>query len=204
VTLEGVEGAGKTSRCNSLVTALEDRGLDVVRTREPGGPAVSEGIRRLLLNPAVLVPPATELLLYLASRAANVELVIRPALGKGRCVVCERYSDSTMAYQVGGRGLDEEAFLQAQRIATGGLRPDVTILLDLDPRIGLKRLGRGRDRIEREALGFHERVRRKYLEMARAEERFLVIDAAMPQDEQDEAILEHVLSRLSTNREFGD
>ncbi|MBD3371035.1 dTMP kinase [Candidatus Fermentibacteria bacterium] len=207
VTLEGVEGAGKTSRCRSLVAALRDRGLNVVRTREPGGPAVAEGIRNLLLDPDIPVPPPTELLLYLAGRAANVELVVRPALEAGSCVVCERYSDSTLAYQVGGRGLDEEAIVRAQTIATGGLTPDVTILLDLDPRIGLARLdseGGGKDRIERESLDFHDRVRRRYLEMARDEDRFLIVDATVPQAEQDAAILEHVMRSINPNTESGD
>lgn len=149
---------------------------------------MAEGIRALLLDTDLDVPPMTEVMLYLASRAANVDLVVRPALEAGRAVVCERYSDATMAYQVGGRRLSEEPVRRANALATGGLVPDLTILLDLSPEEGLRRLGRQgrqRDRIERESLGFHRRVRDYYRRAAEAEDRFLVIDAALPGDEQD-------------------
>ena len=191
ITLEGVEGAGKTTRCRALLSYMQRHGIPHIHTREPGGPPVAEGVRELLLNPDLDIPPMSEVMLYLASRAANVELVVRPALESGRAVVCERYSDATMAYQVGGRGLPEEPVRRANALATGGLVPDLTILLDLSPEEGLSRLGRqGRepDRIERESLEFHRRVRDYYRRTADREDRFLVVDAALSGEEQDRII----------------
>ncbi|MBD3278769.1 MAG: dTMP kinase, partial [Candidatus Aegiribacteria sp.] len=133
ITFEGVEGAGKSTRCRNLIDGLKAKGLPVVHTREPGGPEAAERIRSILLDPELKVTPLTELMLYLASRSSNVDLVVRPALNKGITVVCERFSDATYAYQIGGRGLPETEVVQADRLATGGLVPDLTILLDLDP-----------------------------------------------------------------------
>lgn len=160
---------------------------------------MAEGVRRLLLDPDLTVSPMTEVMLYLASRAANVDLVVRPALHRGEAVVCERYSDATMAYQVGGRGLPEEPVRRADELATGGLVPDLTVLLDLDPEVGMARLGRqgrDRDRIEMESLEFHRRVRRYYLEAASGDERFLLVDASLPGEEQDGTILAAVRELL--------
>ena len=151
ITFEGVEGAGKSTRCRELIRSLERSGIPVLHTREPGGPETSERIRSLLLDPALSIPPVTELILYLASRSSNVELVIRPSLEKSVNVVCERFSDATFAYQIGGRGLPEEPVRKADELATGGLEPDLTIILDLDPEEGFARLnrqGREKDRIE--------------------------------------------------------
>ncbi len=156
-------------------------------------------MRSLLLDPGLEISPMTEVMLYLASRAANVDLVVRPALARGEVVVCERYSDATMAYQVGGRGLPEEPVRRANALATGGLVPDLTILLDLSPETGLARLGRQgrqRDRIEMESLEFHRRVRRYYLELASGEDRFLLVDGRLPGDEQDRMILRVVRELL--------
>ncbi len=200
ITFEGVEGAGKSTRCRELLSRLERSGISVLHTREPGGPPASERIRSLLLDPELLISPLTELMLYLASRASNVDLVIRPALQEGINVICERYSDATFAYQIGGRGLPEKPVKDADSLATGGLVPDMTILLDLDPEEGfarLRRQGREKDRIELEKISFHRRVRQIYLELASNEARYFVIDASQEPDVQDKLIIDSVLSLIS-------
>ena len=207
ITFEGVEGAGKSTRCRKLIGSLERSGISVLHTREPGGPPASERIRSLLLDPELLISPLTELMLYLASRASNVDLVIRPALELGTNVICERYSDATFAYQIGGRGLPEKPVRDADNLATGGLVPDLTILLDLEPEEGFARLcrqGREKDRIELEKISFHRRVRRIYLELASMESRYFVIDAALEPDVQDRLIKDSVMRIISDNNDGGD
>lgn len=207
ITFEGVEGAGKSSRCRELIGRLERSGVSVLHTREPGGPPASERIRSLLLDPDIAISPLTELMLYLASRASNVDLVIRPALKKGINVICERYSDATFAYQIGGRGLPEEPVRDADNLATGGLIPDLTILLDLDPEEGfarLRRQGRKKDRIELEKISFHRRVRQLYLELAEKEVRYLVVDASQEPDIQDRLIKDSVMNIISGNNDGGE
>ena len=206
VTIEGVEGCGKTTRAVSLVESLRngpETGV-VLHTREPGGPPVAEGVRAILLDTALEVPPLTELFLYLASRSANVAMTVAPALEQGYIVVCERFSDATLAYQVGGRGLPREPVEQAIALATDGLVPELTILLDLDPAEGFRRhegTGRSRDRIESESIEFHRRVRDFYLELAAGEpDRFVTVDAAAPQEEQDSVILSAVRRVLDERR----
>lgn len=195
-----MEGAGKSARCAALVDSLGAMGMDVVHTREPGGPPVSEKIRSILLDADLEIAPLTELMLYLASRASNLELLIKPALQAGKHVICERYSDATLAYQVGGRGLPRRPVIQADILATEGFVPDVTILLDIDPAEGFRRIGlQGRvcDRIEKEGLEFHRRVRRQYLDLAEGDSRFMVIDAALAPEKQDRIILARVTGLLS-------
>ncbi len=207
ITFEGVEGAGKSTRCRELIGNLEQSGISVLHTREPGGPPASERIRSLLLDPELLISPLTELMLYLASRASNVDLLIRPALQEGINVVCERYSDATYAYQIGGRGLPEKPVKDADSLATGGLVPDLTILLDLDPEEGfarLRRQGREKDRIELEKISFHRRVRQIYLKLAEEEARYLVIDASLEPEVQDRVIKDSVVRLLSGNNPGGD
>lgn len=188
----------------NLVEVLNGMGLRVVHTREPGGPPAAERIREVLLDPGLDVDPLTELMLYLAARASNVSQVVRPALDEGRHVVCERFSDATLAYQVWGRGLPEDPVREANRLATGGLVPDLTILLDLDPEEGFRRLGRQKrqlDRIENETLEFHRRVRTGYLELASSSKRFFTIDASLPGPEQDRLVLKRVTCLLEGIRE---
>ncbi len=202
ITLEGVEGAGKSTRCHNLVLTLRNEGYDVVHTREPGGPPIAERIRELLLDTEHVVAPLVELMLYLAARAANVHSVIMPALESGKLVVCERFSDATVAYQVWGRGLPEAAVRKAIDLATDGLVPDLTVLLDLDPEEGFRRLDqqqRTLDRIETEKLDFHRRVRQGYLELSKTEPRFYTIDASLPENQQDRLLLEHVIRLLKDN-----
>ncbi len=178
----------------------------MLHTREPGGPPASERIRSILLDPELAVTPLSELMLYLASRALNVDLVIRPSLEKGINVICERYSDATFAYQIGGRGLPEKPVRDADCLATGGLLPDLTILLDLEPEEGFKRLfrqGRKKDRIELENISFHHRVREMYLNMADNDDRYLVIDASAEPDLQDRIIRDSVAGFIISDKYDG-
>jgi dTMP kinase len=187
-TFEGVEGSGKTTQIRRLAAALRKSGQRVAQTREPGGTSLGDAIRSMLLATRNLEMVAeTELFLYLASRAQLCREWIDPALRAGTIVVSDRFADATVAYQGYGRGLDLKLIAMANRAATGGLTPDLTVLLDLDPREGLRRVReRGQvplpapalDRLEAEALDFHDRVRKGYLQLARAEpRRFQIIDA---------------------------
>jgi dTMP kinase len=172
-----VEGAGKSTQIELLRTALEEQGLRVLVTREPGGEPVAEAIRNVLLHTEEHVEPLTELLLFLAARAQITERVIRPALRAGTIVLCDRYLDSTTVYQGHARGLDLEMVRLLNRVATGGQLPDLTIVLDLDERVGIARQA-SRNRMEREDLAFHRAVRQGYLaEAAREPERFHVVNA---------------------------
>jgi len=182
ITFEGVEGCGKTTQIALLHAHLEANGHAVELTREPGGTAIAEAIREILLNPDHSdMGEVTEVLLYAAARAQHVHARIKPALAAGKVVLCDRFADSTTAYQGAGRGIDTQLLEQLHRIATGAIWPQLTFLLDLDPATGLDRVrARGRtDRLEQEALAFHERVREGYLALARREKRrFVVLDAA--------------------------
>lgn len=162
IALEGVEGAGKSTQVKRLEGWLRGRGLDPVVTREPGGTRVGEQTRAILLD-SEQVAPETELLLMLAARSALVADVVRPALEAGRVVVTDRFALSTLAYQAYGRGLPLEEVRAMNRFATGGLEPDLTVLLDVDPSVGMaRRRGGGRDRIERAGEAFHDRVAEAY------------------------------------------
>ncbi len=202
VTLEGVEGSGKTTQAARLGSALGDKGYTVLSTREPGGTETGERIRNILLGSRDgSVGPETELLLYMASRAQHVRDVIYPALQAGHVVICDRFSDATVAYQAGARGISEEAVGALAAVATGGLNPDLTVLLDLPEDEGMARLG-GRggdpDRMEREGRSFHRSVREAYLDIARREpERIKVVNAALSEDEVAAKIMTLVQDALS-------
>lgn len=200
VSFEGPEGAGKSTQAARLAASLEAAGYSVVRTREPGGTPLGDRVRQVvLLEPDLEVAPLTEFLLYSASRHQLVTDVIRPALQEGSVVVCDRFADSSLAYQGAGRGLNPELVREVTWEATGGLRPHVTVLLDLEPRLGLRRAAAkgSLDRLERADLGFHQRVRRAFLRLAEAEpDRFLVVDATRPQDEIADAILAAITGSL--------
>ena len=178
IALEGVEGAGKSTQVRLLEGWLRGRGLDPVLTREPGGTPVGEQARRILLE-SEHVAPETELLLMLAARSALVSEVIRPALDAGRIVVTDRFDLSTLAYQAHGRGLPESEVAALNRFATGDLAPDVTVLLDVDPAVGVaRRGGSARDRIERAGEAFHMRVGEAYRLLARGNERIERVDGS--------------------------
>lgn len=182
ITVEGGEGVGKSTNIAFIADLLRAAGHDVVLTREPGGTALGEAIRGLLLRPDQ--EPITmwaELLLVFAARAQHLAQVIEPALAAGRWVLCDRFTDATYAYQGGGRGLDRTAIAQLEQLVQGGLRPDLTVLLDAPVDIGRERASaRGApDRFEQEQRAFFELVRQEYLQRARREpQRFCVIDAA--------------------------
>jgi dTMP kinase len=207
ITLEGIEGSGKTTQIDRLVEFLEDKGIGCVSTRQPGGTLIGENIRSILLDPAnSALAPLTELLLYMADRAQHIHELIRPALMNGKTVVCDRYFDATLVYQGFARGLSIELIGQLHQLLFDDLKPDVTFLLDLSPQVGLERawqqLNNGQrsgdeSRFEAEALAFHEKVRAGYLELARLEpDRFRIVDAAQSQDKVFAALREIVLSIL--------
>jgi dTMP kinase len=189
VTFEGGDGTGKTTQIHALDSYLIAHGCPSIVTREPGGNSLGKLVRRVLLEASDReIAPPTELFLYLADRAQHVSEVIRPAIMAGKVVLCDRYSDSTLAYQGYGRGIDLKLLRQLNDFAEGGVRPDLTFLLDCPVTLGLARTGRRKhkagqpseDRFERERIEFHERVRAGFLELARAEpERFRTVDAAL-------------------------
>lgn len=199
ITVEGTEGVGKTTNMDYVEQWLKSKGIDVLRTREPGGTPLAESIRELLLAPREeVVDPTAELLMVFAARAQHFKQHICPALAEGRWVLCDRFTDATYAYQGAGRGLDVGLIAQLEKVVQGELRPDCTLLLDIDVNVGLERArSRGDlDRFETETITFFERVRACYLSRAKAEEkRFRVVDAGqnLQKVQQD---IDRVLSSL--------
>mgnify|MGYP002621085359 CR=1 FL=1 len=185
IAFEGGEGSGKTTQSRMLAIWLRDQGFDVEQTREPGATKVGMRLRAILLDSAHHgLSARAETMLYAADRAEHVEKVIRPALRRGAMVVCDRYVDSSLAYQGAGRALDKEDVARINEWATGGLVPDLTVLVDVPPEVGLARFASPADRIEAEPLEFHERVRREFRALAAAEpERYLVVDGTLPPEE---------------------
>lgn len=186
ITLEGADGCGKSTQAALLAQALEAAGREVVRLREPGGTPISEKVRALLLDPAnAEMVPECELLLYEASRAQLTRQVIEPALARGAVVLCDRYYDSTYAYQAGGRELPDDLVNAANALGSCGVAPDRTVVLDLDPALAYARAtAAGADRMEAEGLAFQERVRAAYLRLAAAEPaRVRIVDASGEKNE---------------------
>jgi dTMP kinase len=169
ITFEGSEGCGKSTQSKMLFSYLKARGLKVIYLREPGGIKLSEKIREILLNPESRISPLAETLLYMAARAQVVEEIIKPALGSGRIVVCDRFLDSTIAYQGYGLGIDIKLIKSIGNFATQGIKPDLTIFLDLPVKSGLKHRHSCKDRIEQRSFSYHGKVRRGYLALARDE-----------------------------------
>ncbi len=201
VTFEGPEGSGKSTQIHRLAAALAEQGHAVWTTREPGGTRTGEIIRPILLGPrAGPLSAWSEALLFTAARAQLVEEVIRPRLHRGELVLCDRYSDSTVAYQGYGRGIDLETMRRLQAEATGGLTPDLTLLLDLPVEAGLARIPRNaKDRLDRETIAFHQRVYTGYHEMAgREPQRWRQVDASRDPDEVASRVLELALEALHT------
>jgi len=189
ITFEGPEGSGKTTQIELLSEYLEEKGYPVLATREPGGTSIGDQIRAILLDPQnTEMLPASEALLFSAARAQIVKQVIRPHLARGGLVLCDRYADSTLAYQGYGHGLDLETLHTITALATGGLKPDLTIYLDIDIEEGLQRkltaheAGQAEwNRLDQQEAAFHRRVREGYLQMAAREpDRWLIIDATKP------------------------
>ena len=195
IAFEGGEGAGKSTQERLLTDALVARGHVVTRTREPGGTPAGEAIRHVLLSPEYTgLDHRAEALLFAAARGEHVARVVRPALARGEVVVCDRYLDSSVAYQGYGRDLGPERVRDLSLWATGGLLPDLTVLLDIDPAIGLGRFV-DRDRLEAEPLAYHQRVRAGFLALAAADPgRYLVLDAQQDTDAIAEAVLARVLA----------
>ncbi len=199
VTFEGPEGAGKSTAIRTLAAALEQAGHAVLVTREPGAGEFGRKIRALLLDQDEVVPEA-ELLLFLADRANHVENIIRPALAVGTIVLCDRHADSSVVYQGYARGVDIEFLKAGNAFATKGLKPHLTLLFDLDPEVGLKRICDGRDnnRLDREPLEFHQKVRAGFLDLASQEpERWVVLDATKAPEALCSDALVEILDRLS-------
>lgn len=193
ITIEGGEGAGKTTNMSVITRHLASRGVNFIITREPGGTRLAESIRSLLLaEHDEKVCEMTELLLIFAARAQHLNQVILPALHAGKWVISDRFTDATYAYQGGGRGLNEATIAQLEQIVQGSLRPDLTLILDLAPEIGLERARKraALDRFEQEQLEFFTRVRETYRQRAIAEpERCVLVDAVQPLDQVQAAIL---------------
>jgi dTMP kinase len=199
VTFEGGEAAGKTTQSELLAAHLEAGGWHVLRLREPGGTPLGEQVRDLLLNRETEMTSEAELLLFLAARAELVRRVIRPALAEGALVICDRFSDSTYAYQGYGRGLDLDAVRRLDDWATGGLRPDLTVLLDLPVEMSRRRLGPDNDAFEREADAFHDRVRDGYIELSQRDpDRWLVVDGTLDPQAIANVVVEAVQARAAT------
>ena len=202
ITLEGPEGSGKTTAVNFAVNELEKLGYDVVRTREPGGTPISEQIRNVILDKAnTSMDGRTEALLYAASRRQHLVEKVWPALKEGKLVVCDRYLDSSLAYQGGARGLGVDNILNVNLFAMENTFPDLTLLFDIEPEIGLARISKNSERevnrLDLEKLEFHKKVRNTFLELAkRYPERFIIIDASKSMEEVGKATLDAILSRL--------
>ena len=202
ITLEGPEGSGKTTAVNFAVHKLEEMGYQIVRTREPGGTPISEQIRNIILDKGnTAMDKRTEALLYAASRRQHLVEKVWPALKEGKIVICDRYLDSSLAYQGGARGLGVDNILEVNSFATEGTFPDLTLLFDIEPELGLARISananREVNRLDLEKIEFHKKVRNTFLELAkRYPERFVIIDASKSREEVADATLKAILSRI--------
>ena len=202
ITIEGPEGSGKTTAVDTAVKKLEEMGYQIVRTREPGGTPIAEQIRNVILDKNnVAMDQRTEALLYAASRRQHLVEKVWPALKEGKIVICDRYLDSSLAYQGGASGLGADNILEVNNFATEGTFPDLTLLFDIDPKLGLARIAansnREVNRLDLEKIEFHNKVRNTFLELAkRYPERFVVIDASQSREEVAKKTLEVMLSRI--------
>jgi len=202
ITLEGPEGSGKTTAVETAVNKLIEMGYEIVRTREPGGTPIAEQIRNVILDKGnTKMDPRTEALLYAASRRQHLVEKVWPALKEGKIVICDRYLDSSLAYQGGARGLGVEEVLNVNLFATEKTWPDLTLLFDLDPEVGLERIAKNSarevNRLDLEKIEFHNKVRDTFLALAkRYPERYVVIDASQSREEVAKQTLDAILSRL--------
>ncbi len=199
ITFEGIEGAGKSTQIEILSERLKKRGIKTLTTFEPGDTELGKKIRELLLNPSLPINPLSELLLYFADRLQHIEEKINPFLSKGFVVICDRFTDSTLAYQGYGRGISIELITTLQKILLNNFKPDITVLLDLSPEIGLERNKKIKknDKFEFETLPFHNRVREGFLQLASKDtERFIVIDGNKSINEIASEIYDKLKERL--------
>lgn len=202
ITLEGPEGSGKTTAVEQAVKKLEELGYQIVRTREPGGTKISEQIRGVILDKEnTMMDSRTEALLYAASRRQHLVEKVWPAIKEGKIVICDRYLDSSLAYQGGARGLGIDNVLNINLFATEGTWPDLTLLFDIDPKIGLERISRNSERevnrLDLEKLEFHNSVRNTFLSLAkRYTDRFVIIDASKSREEVAKDTIDAILSRI--------
>jgi dTMP kinase len=206
ITFEGVEGCGKTTQMRLLKERLSATGHKVVSTREPGGCPIADKIRAILLDAEnISITPLSELLLYAAARAQHVQEVIVPALQRGETVLCDRFTDATVAYQGHGRGLDLATIEQLNELATGGTQPELTVLIDCPVQIGLSRAlarieaahGAREERFELESVRFHERVREGYLDLAAAfPRRFVVVDGSGDVEQTEQLVMQALSTRI--------
>ena len=202
ITLEGPEGSGKTTAVESAVKKLQEMGYEIVRTREPGGTPIAEQIRNVILDKAnTSMDPRTEALLYAASRRQHLVEKVWPAIKEGKIVICDRYLDSSLAYQGGARGLGIDNVLNINLFATENTWPDLTLLFDIKPEEGLKRISanasREVNRLDLEKIEFHQKVRESFLYLAKKyPERFIIIDASKSREEVAKDTLDAILSRL--------
>ena len=193
ITFEGPDGCGKTTQMNLLAQYFEKKGKKVVLTREPGGKGLGEKVREILLNYNGEVSDRCESFLFLADRAQNIDIIVKPAVKQGEIVLCDRHIDSTVAYQGYGRGLDINEINMLNNLATGGKKPDLTFVFDVDVETSMKRVGKEKDRMESAGIDFHNRVRNGYLELAKQEpERIKVLDATKTIEEIHEKVVEIV------------
>ena len=202
ITFEGVEGSGKTTQVDLLYDYLVDKGYNTIKTREPGGTAFGESLRKSLLQPDIHVFPLSELLVLMAMRAQHVEEVIGPALHDGKIVICDRFTDATYAYQGYGRGMDQGIILTLNRLVTKGVRPNLTVLLDCKVEQGFKRKRERKfsmDRFEKEEFSFHNNVKAGYITLSKEErERFFVINGDAEIEEVQKKIRDKVEQLLKS------
>ena len=200
ITFEGPEGSGKTSQILPLAAFLKSQGYSIATTREPGGTEIGDQVRSVLTRlENTNMHPRTEILLFLAARAQLVEEFIRPGMARGSLVLCDRYADSTLAYQGYGHGLDLTLLRQMLNFATGALWPDLTFLLDLDPMLGLNRKKKAGEwnRLDAYGIEFHQRVRMGYLQMAKEDpKRWVIIDASQPFEAVQEQLRAEIVQRV--------
>lgn len=197
ITFEGADGCGKTTQLKLLAEFLKEKGFEVLITREPGGKGLGEKIREILLNYDGDVSPNCESFLFLADRAQHIDTIVKPAVEAGKIVLCDRHTDSTLAYQGYGRGVDLDRLKMLNKLATRGFVPDLTFVFDIDVETSMSRVGKEKDRMESAGIEFHQKVREGYLEIAKAEpERVKVLNAKNSIEgifEQVKKIIENVL-----------
>lgn len=198
ITFEGADGCGKTTQLNMLSEYLKEKGFDVVVTREPGAKGLGEKLREILLNYEGVVSDRCEAFLFLADRAQHVDVIVKPAVGLGKIVLCDRHTDSTVAYQGYGRGQDIDRINLLNNIATDGMKPDLTFVFDIDVETSQQRVGSEKDRMESAGMDFHNRVRQGYLKLSENEpNRIKVIDAKKSIPDIHDEVVEIIESFLS-------